>query len=293
MKNTKPFWKVVYILLIAGVVIMILGAILGGIKGTRVNINDYNIEIIDRVVNYIIDDNEEIDFEFNNNYEVINGDMDAAYSVDFNNLDLLVGGAIVEVVESDHDELLISSRNVDKIQCYISGDTIFVKALFQDKIVGNFDDNVLTIELPKNVSYDDFSITLGAGRMEIDEVSAKTMNFKIGAGSCEILNGETDNLNLELGMGDFDYTGTLKNNAEISCAMGSVSIALDEDQSDYSYDLECALGNITYGDFSISGIGSERQGGNGNGMIDIECGMGDVLIEFNGSLDENNEVTNI
>jgi vacuolar-type H+-ATPase subunit I/STV1 len=47
MKNTKPFWKVIYILLVAGIVIMLIGAMLGGIKGTRVNINDYNIGIID------------------------------------------------------------------------------------------------------------------------------------------------------------------------------------------------------------------------------------------------------
>ncbi|HKK95809.1 MAG TPA: DUF4097 family beta strand repeat-containing protein [Anaerovoracaceae bacterium] len=290
MKNTKPFWKVIYILLIVGLVITIIGALMGGIKGTRVDINDYNIGVIDRVINYIVDDNENINLDFNNNYEINEGDIEKTYKNEkFDSLNLTVGGARIEVVESENDELIISSKNADRVQYYVNGETVFIKTLFKDNFMNNFDENVLTVELPNDKSYDNFNITLGAGRMEIEEVVAKSMNFKIGAGSCEVLRGHTENLNLELGMGEFDYNGRVENDAKINCAMGSVKIKLDEEQDDYSYDLECALGNITYGDFSISGIGSERKGGSGESIIDVECGMGDVLIDFNGSQDNNNE----
>lgn len=294
MKNTKPFWKVIYILLVAGIVIMLIGAMLGGIKGTRVNINDYNIDIIDRIVDYVVIDGNEINLKFDKNHEILEGDIEKYFGEeDFDSLDLVVGGAKVEITGSDDEKMTIVSENSDGIQCYIIDGKLYIKALFDENTLDSINDNVLTISLPRDKEYEEFNVTLGAGSMEIEELLADTVNFKMGAGSCEILESAIDNLNLDLGMGDFSYEGRINNEADVSCAMGNVDINIQGNKDDYSYNLECALGTISYEDMNISGIGSERSGGDGSKMIEIECVMGEVSVEFNGLYDDDNEEIDI
>ena len=78
------------------------------------------------------------------------------------------------------------------------------------------------------------------------------------------------------------YEGT---NLETECAMGSIMVVCEGNQSDYNYDLECGMGNIRIGENSYSGIGRELWVENESiKTIKAECAMGEIILEFPNSL---------
>ena len=53
-------------------------------------------------------------------------------------------------------------------------------------------------------------------------------------------------------------------------------------ESDYNYEAQCGMGDIKVGTTSVSGMGGSKEINNpgANRFMDLECGMGEIQIEF-------------
>ena len=110
------------------------------------------------------------------------------------------------------------------------------------------------------LTFDDVTIKTGAGKVEIESITAKTLSFTFGAGEVAIgqlsvsvnanietgagkftvVSGLVSNLDLDLGVGETLLKCDLLGESELKCGVGQVSLTLSK-QEDYTLKLDKGL----------------------------------------------------
>lgn len=168
------------------------------------------------------------------------------------------------VYDTDEGELSIETKN----------------SRWWPKSAGN-NSGYLVIQIPENITLNEASFEMGAGILKIEAVKADSLDISVGAGEAVVKEFETAQLDVECGAGKGTLNGTVTRNASIKCGVGELAMSLNGNQKDYDYQLECGIGELTVGDDTYSGLGSERNIDNGTGkLMDIDCGIGRVAVTF-------------
>lgn len=156
---------------------------------------------------------------------------------------------------------------------------------------------VLTLHIPADTMFEKASITTGAGRLNIDCLSAGAMNFEFGAGEVKIDTliatsdididggageitvsyGALHNLDLDMGVGQLNLTSALTGESDFDLGVGASNITVIGNKNDYKLDIEKGIGSITVDGTSVSDI--EWQG-NGDNSIAVSGGVGAIHIKF-------------
>lgn len=161
----------------------------------------------------------------------------------------------------------------------------------------NSDNSKLVIYIPSDMTLDDVEIDSGAGKIDVDKLSVRNLNLNLGAGSVNIDNlmvfnsasidggaGETviknsdiNNLELDMGVGRFSITATILGNSDIDHGVGEAIINLLGDAVEYQINVSKGLGSV-----SVDGknINNNSIIGNGMNKIDLDCGVGSVVVNF-------------
>jgi DUF4097 and DUF4098 domain-containing protein YvlB len=174
--------------------------------------------------------------------------------------------------------------------------------------------------LPEGVTYQDTYIEVGAGTVEIDELSAQNMTIKAGAGTVKADRLTADELHFEIGAGavkaeyiqseyldtkvgagsakieqievkdldakadagSFHAEGSLTGNAKLNCSVGNIELKLNGKAKDYNYTVSCAIGSVHIGSERYRGLdGNIQTIDNGSDkQMDINCSVGTVKIKF-------------
>ena len=82
-------------------------------------------------------------------------------------------------------------------------------------------------------------------------------------------------------MGDFDIEGQINDSAKISCAMGNVTMTLNDGPGAYNYQWDINMADL-YVEDCIDKSDFSNNGNKDNGAektISIECDMGSVEID--------------
>lgn len=197
--------------------------------------------------------------------------------------------------------MYVQVESAGKVQCYVDGDTLYLKAL---KKVSDWKNNGgrVTLYLPANAQFDEVKINLGAGILEADAVCADEAILKVGAGritverllvqDCRlevgageiVVNGmDVNSLETEVGMGGAILSGNIHESMDADCSMGSIEMSLAGAQTDYNYDLQAAMGTVSIAGQEYSGLAAEKYMDNqADTDLYIKCAMGDVDISFTG-----------
>lgn len=205
--------------------------------------------------NFSIGNGGNIGIETSNNYEEI--------EENYNSLDIEFGYGTLEISYGDVEQIQIEQNNVKKYQCYVEEGTLHIEGNQRANIgIGNQDGKIVIV-IPDGMMFDEVDLEIGAGLAEITGLTANNVNVEVGAGEANITNLDVKELNAE--------TGTGKLYAEL---VGK--------QTDYSYNLECGIGQLKIGDSTYSGLGTEQNISNlgAERFMDVECGIGEVHIEF-------------
>lgn len=161
----------------------------------------------------------------------------------------------------------------------------------------NNDKSDLIIYIPENLIFDGVSIETGAGKVEIDSLSAKILEFNLGAGKTSInnlivlgnaeidggageftiLNGNISNLDLDTGVGKCTLRSELIGNNEIDVGVGELNITLLGNKEDYRVIAEKGIGSIKLENKNIK---SEQVYGTGSNNINVSGGVGSININF-------------
>lgn len=161
----------------------------------------------------------------------------------------------------------------------------------------NNDKSDLVVYIPEDLIFDGVSIDAGAGKVEIDNLSTKILEFDLGAGKTDInnlvvlgsaeidggageitiSNGSINNLDLDTGVGKCTLISELIGSSEIDVGVGELDITLLGTKEDYRVIAEKGIGSIKLGNEDMK---SNQVYGTGQNSIDISGGVGSINIKF-------------
>lgn len=182
------------------------------------------------------------------------------------NLELDLQYADMKIVETDSKKItLVLSGDTGDITYRQQGSTLEISDESEwviSFLKGKGKDTALRLEIPKGMQFHETEIEIGTGQLEIGYL-------------------DTGELSLECGVGDIICSGMIRRDAEINCGVGSITMELDQKESDFNYEIECGVGSIQVGNMSFDGLGTEQSIENKAAQtMDLECGVGDISIRF-------------
>ena len=225
-------------------------------------------------------------FSFNNDVNI-----NETYNSDINNIKIDVG--TTNMVIKYGATFSITAENVSKeFKIKEEGNTLVIKEK-NITIFGNKKSSHTTITIPSSLN--NLSIDIGAGKLELSDITSNNFSLNQGAGKVVITNlisnnttidggagelhitsSKLQNLDLDLGAGKCYYNGILLGNNKIYQGVGELILDLQND--DYKFKVEKGLGSITVNGNSYS---EDFEVGEGTNIIDIDGGVGSIIINTN------------
>lgn len=142
-----------------------------------------------------------------------------------------------------------------------------------------------SIVISRELTAENLNLIVDAGECDVEKsltVSGKIYG-KVGAGEIDIAQAEAARMELRAGVGAIEVDKAAADDVILDCGIGSISLEMAGRETDYSYIIDCSVGDVEIGKNSYSGIGSKREVKNpGNKQMDIKCNVGEIEIEFIG-----------
>ncbi len=245
-----------------------------------------------------IDDNT----MFDKDYETLENNVEKyAVGTGVSKLDIEVGGCAFYFEESGDNQFYVEAKNAGKFQCFIKGDTLYVKS--SRTTVDDWSEiteGEIRLYIPANYTFEEMDVELGAGLLQMQKANATDMELNVGAGrivigellagkcSAEVGMGEimvenmtVSDVEAEVGMGNLKMAGTIQGNVDAECSMGAITFTLTGKEEAFNYNLEAAMGNISLNGTEYSGMTQDKTIQNGASKhMNIECSMGNIEIDF-------------
>ena len=218
--------------------------------------------------------------------DVSDGEFDNIFE-DITSLELDLKAGEVEILTSYNDYVEIKTENISKklkLNHYRDGKTLVVDSTDHLEGIVNQNLGTVSIYLPEELYLEDVEINVGAGSLYIENICANDFSVDIGAGEAEICSFLAKEADFDCGAGEIVAHGNADKVIDIDCGMGSISYYTSDHEDNYSYKLNCGVGEIVCGANHYSGIGSEQKIDHHHASkeMDIECGLGKVEIIFEG-----------
>ena len=93
---------------------------------------------------------------------------------------------------------------------------------------------------------------------------------------------QAKNAELEVGMGKLIFEGNVSGNMNAECSMGSMEFTMTSEEAAHDYEVECAMGTVTVGSHTYSGVGLDQQIVNheAGSLYELICSMGEIKMQF-------------
>ena len=114
---------------------------------------------------------------------------------------------------------------------------------------------------PKDVNLDDFSLDVGSGDFVSEELKSKRMRIQCGSG-------------------DIKLSGIKSDNIDIQCGSGNIEADIWDSRVNYRYNINVGSGDVVFDGHELEHSNKEGTWGNGTKFIDVQCGSGDINIDF-------------
>lgn len=139
---------------------------------------------------------------------------------------------------------------------------------------------VINLYIPQD-RLNSVDISVGAGELDCSGIVADSLKIDVGAGEGKIKNSEFGKCDIDVGLGKLDIENTIVNEMNVDCGMGEVDCSLNNKYTDFDYTLKVGAGEIKLGSEKYEGISnSVKLSNNAGKTMDIDCGMGEVKVEF-------------
>lgn len=198
-----------------------------------------------------------------------------------NSLDIEFAAGTFDIYYDDVEEIQIQHKNIEHLSTKVENGVLKIREELEISISDTKDRN-LTVIIPKDWSFEEVDLEMGASLANIDGLKGKEIKITIGAGQANIANIIAEKLEMEVGAGEAEVAELTVDELDLEVGMGQVNIGLNGVQNDYNCSVECGMGNVVVGHHSYGGLGAEHHGENHHATkrIDVECGMGEVQINF-------------
>ena len=200
------------------------------------------------------------------------------------NIDIEFGAGELVICYGDVRDIQLEYKNAAGFGWTCDEDTLHI---FKEIVFDDNSDVYLKITLPKNTTYEEINLKIGASKAEITDICAEEINITVGAGKADIKNLHADKIDLEVGAGELNVENLEVKALDVECGVGKVNAEILGMESDYDFSVDCGIGTVKIGDRTLSGLGADYDNDHHDdkhhgvmGSIDIECGLGEVAIQF-------------
>lgn len=272
-KRWKIFWTVSGLTALAGAVLIMTGLLLGGTgivthRAELPGLSGKNHDIREQSSGRNSDENTVSRYN------------------DVRRLKIHTDGAGISIRTNEEGGVLVdtgmlSGKALDNLRISAGGEELNIELKYDWYHTGEYNNNMIYISVPKNITLEEVDADIRAGRLEADSISANEMTVDVGAGEGEIKNCSVDCLDASCGAGQLLIDGTARYETKLECDAGKVILTAPGEKESYDYEIACGIGDVQIGQESYSGIDSSvsRDYGNDN-MIQAECGIGRIEIRF-------------
>ena len=209
------------------------------------------------------------------------GDKEESFS-GRKNLEVDVDYSSVVLKNYDGSDVKVDARGIaaTKFKVREKGNTLYI----EDKTHRPVDSSEITIYLPKDGQMQEVSLDAGAGEIILDTLNTHKFSSEIGGGRLYISEKLTAHeIDCSVGAGQMDLASLSGVSIELDCGAGQITATLEGTQEDYSLEAECGLGQIQFGDESYGSLNDQISSGDGNRRIELDCGVGQIDIQFSHS----------
>ena len=130
-----------------------------------------------------------------------------------------------------------------------------------------------------NVVANNAHITGGVGDIKVEDFKVKGVVFDSGVGDLNVTSLVSDRLEANMGVGDVSIQGDIQGDIEIGGGLGSLRLELVGQEKDYNYFISRGGGHITINEMNQFGLGDVKVNNNSQYNIEIEAGLGEILIK--------------
>lgn len=233
--------------------------------------------------------------------------VDTFLADDVKSLALRITAAGVRTEKAAGGEIRVEASNLeeDRYTCELTSGRLVV-AYRTDGIVNlprfGGDQAEIVLYLPAGLSLEDVVLEVGAGSMDMDTVPlscasmdveigagkwraahlsvAGRLNVEIGAGKAKMKDIMAGSLVIDCGVGSSTYKGRVGGDIKVDCGVGSCRFQLANKESDFNYDVSCAVGSVTINGSRLRSFASRRTYRNESalGTVALECGIGSIEL---------------
>lgn len=215
----------------------------------------------------------------------IDGDI-SSLSIDLSGAELIIETSDKFSVETNHNYISVS--NDDGELCINETKKLF--SYFPKGIT-------VILYIPEDFVFESAEVETGAGKVEIDSLSADVLKLSLGAGEVKINNLEANsradidggvgaliidggrlcNLDLDMGVGALKLKSHIEGESKLDYGVGETELTLLGSLDDYKIELDKGIGEAKLDGESMR---DDSVYGSGENFIEIDGGIGEINIEF-------------
>lgn len=289
-KSTVTSLIVALVIIFIGCAMMIVSNSKGGFEEAK-KMSDEKGFIFNTIPNKIVN------ISFDSNQKTISGDSTDKFKVsDINSLVVSIGGGEIEINDSEDEFIYVNILGMHESQIYVEDETLFINSQCKPSGSGQ-----VILSIPASTKFDDVSLSIGASSLVSSPLTCKYFglelgageanfssltvseeaNIELGAGDLYIESAEFNDLEAEIGLGNFEFTGIISGDLNAECGMGNASFNFKDSAQNHNFDISADMGNITFDGQDYSGLSAHAgQNNNADSMYTVECGMGNIDINF-------------
>ena len=198
-----------------------------------------------------------------NNINTLTGELkNIKINNDIKKIDIETKG--INIIIKEGKKLKIETDNKD-IKTKESNNKLLIVE-DNNSLIHKTDYTELIITIPTNYEFNEVSIDNGAGKIDIDKLNTKNINLDLGAGQVNIKNlNVTNELDIDGGAGEINIENSHINNLDLDLGLGKTSINASINGIS---EIDCGIGELI-----INLIGTED-----NYKIKSDKGLGNVTI---------------
>ena len=195
-------------------------------------------------------------------------------------LDISLSADQLTLEEYDGDSLRVEVSGNEKNQVRVGEDedTLVIET------IGRKNDRHIQIQYPKGTKFEDTSIDVAAGTVEMQsDFQTEDLDIEVAAG--EVTNSGqiiAESADISVGTGNMELQNLKVTDLEGDCGVGNISLGIVGSEKDYNYEISCGAGCVQIGDNSYEGLGHDESVSNAGatGDMDLNCGIGNFEISF-------------
>lgn len=203
--------------------------------------------------------------------------------INYSNLDIKLGREFLVQTDNkeisckdDNGKLVIEEKDKWFSWGYSRNLVVYIPDDFSFEKV-NIESGAGSVDIESIVA-EKLKLDLGAGKTDIDNlIVSKDAFINTGAGKFQVLAGSINNLDFDIGVGEANIKTKLTGVNRFDAGVGALKLNLLGNLDDYRIKVSKGIGNISIDSKNVS----EGEIGNGDVIVDIDGGIGEIKVDFN------------